>query len=102
MRLILFFDLPTETNQDIKNYTKFRKNLIKLGFLMMQYSVYVKMVNVQSKIERELDKVKKIIPQHGKVNVLHVTDHQYQKMERLVGTKSEVEEYNDNRRLVFI
>ena len=36
------FDLPTNTSEDRKNYTRFRKSLIKLGFDMLQYSVYAR------------------------------------------------------------
>ena len=36
------FDMPTITNEDKKNYTKFRDNLIDDGFIMIQYSVYVR------------------------------------------------------------
>ena len=32
MRMIIFFDLPTETPTDRKNYSRFRKTLIKNGF----------------------------------------------------------------------
>lgn len=41
MRILIFFDLPTETAKDRKTYSKFRKFLIKEGFVMMQESVYV-------------------------------------------------------------
>jgi CRISPR-associated protein Cas2 len=40
--IFVFFDLPTETKQDRKNYAQFRKNLQKDGFTMMQYSIYVR------------------------------------------------------------
>ena len=43
MRVILFFDLPTETLEDKREYRNFRKFLIKKGFLMMQESVYCKL-----------------------------------------------------------
>ena len=36
MRMIVFFDLPTLTNEDKRNYRKFRKVLIKNGFIMLQ------------------------------------------------------------------
>ena len=42
MRVLVMFDLPTETSLQRKNYRKFRKTLIKNGFIMMQESVYVK------------------------------------------------------------
>ena len=44
MRLIVFFDLPVDTALQRKSYRVFRKFLIKDGYLMMQESVYSKMV----------------------------------------------------------
>ena len=44
MRILVMFDLPTETSEERRDYRKFRKNLIKNGFIMMQESVYVKLV----------------------------------------------------------
>ena len=43
MRVLVMFDLPTETSIQRRNYRKFRKSLIKNGFIMMQESVYVKL-----------------------------------------------------------
>lgn len=42
MRILLFYDLPTVTKADRAIFAKFRKNLLKLGFLMIQESIYVK------------------------------------------------------------
>ena len=42
MRVIVFFDLPTLTLEDKKEYRNFRKFLLKRGFAMMQESVYSK------------------------------------------------------------
>jgi len=39
MWVFVHFDLPTETKKDRKNYTEFRKFLIKDGFMMMQFSI---------------------------------------------------------------
>lgn len=36
MRMIVFFDLPTITTEDRRNYRLFRKMLIKNGFIMLQ------------------------------------------------------------------
>ena len=43
MRVIVFFDLPTLTLEDKKEYRNFRKFLLKRGFAMMQESVYSKL-----------------------------------------------------------
>lgn len=44
MRLILMFDLPRQTAEDRRNYTVFRRLLIKSGFIMLQESVYTKLM----------------------------------------------------------
>lgn len=42
MRMFIFFDLPVITTENRRNYARFRKFLIKNGFIMMQESVYCK------------------------------------------------------------
>lgn len=60
MRVILFFDLPTETLENKREYRKFRKFLIKKGFLMMQESVYCRLVINQTVAGAVVASVKKI------------------------------------------
>ena len=42
MWLFVFFDLPVVTQKERKIATLFRKNLMKDGFVMLQYSVYLR------------------------------------------------------------
>lgn len=44
MRMLVFFDLPTDTASDRREYRRFRKMLIRSGFLMLQESVYCKLL----------------------------------------------------------
>lgn len=44
MKVIVFFDLPVSTKEKRKQYSQFRKNLIKSGFIMVQFSVYARTV----------------------------------------------------------
>ena len=44
MRVMVLFDLPVETAQQRKAYIQFRRALISDGFIMMQESVYTKIV----------------------------------------------------------
>lgn len=85
MRIIVFFDLPTLTKVDIREYTKFRKFLIKSGFVMMQESVYSKIALNQTAVEAVLRNVRKNKPQEGLVQVLCVTEKQFSRMEYIVG-----------------
>ena len=48
MRVFVFFDLPVLTDANKREYRKFRKYLIKSGFLMVQESVYCKLAQNSS------------------------------------------------------
>lgn len=85
MRMIVFFDLPTETNEDKRAYRVFRKALIKNGFIMMQESVYTKLLTtptVESSVKNLINRSK---PPKGIVQTLIVTEKQFSKMEFIVG-----------------
>ena len=87
MRMMIFFDLPTDTIKDRREYARFRKYLIKNGFVMMQESVYCKLVPNHTISEFVIDSVKKHRPSEGLVQLLRVTEKQFSKMEYIVGEK---------------
>lgn len=91
MRMLVFFDLPVETNEDRRNYRKFRKNLIKNGFIMLQESVYCKMMtspSMENSCKKMLHDNK---PPRGLVQSLSVTEKQFVKMDYVVGeSKSDI------------
>ena len=86
MRILIFFDLPTETVQERREYSRFRKFLIKSGFFMMQESVYCKLTLNQTSVNSALDSVRKNKPLAGLVQALVVTEKQFSRMEYIVGT----------------
>lgn len=65
MRMLVMFDLPVETAKQRKNYAAFRKYLIKSGFLMMQESIYSKIVQNGVGAETILNALKRIVHQKG-------------------------------------
>ena len=77
MRVVVFFDLPTITDKDKKEYRRFRKLLIRNGFVMMQESVYVKMVLNQTVQNSVIKLLKKSRPANGLVQALIVTEKQF-------------------------
>ncbi len=87
MRLIVFFDLPMISEKNRIEYARFRKFLLKNGFIMMQKSVYTKLVinNVTSLQVRK--KIASNLPSDGLVEILEVTENQFSRIEYLVGTK---------------
>ncbi len=91
MRIIVMFDLPTATTEDKREYMHFRKGLIKLGFDMLQYSVYSRITRNNDDARKYINKVKSILPPVGSVRVLQVTEKQYSGMIIMLGDKTPTE-----------
>lgn len=77
MWLFVFFDLPTATKQNRKDSAKFRKELEKDGFTMMQFSVYVRHCPSKENADVHVKRVRTLIPVEGQVSILAITDKQY-------------------------
>lgn len=85
MRVLVFFDLPTETLENKRDYRKFRQVLIKNGFLMLQESVYCRMLITPSAVQSVVDVIRKNKPSNGIVQLLTITEKQFSGMEYIVG-----------------
>ena len=89
MWVLVFFDLPTETKVDRKNYTKFRKKIMDDGFQMFQFSMYLRHSASRENADVHIKRVKKILPDKGHVGILCITDKQFGMMEIFRGTQKE-------------
>lgn len=101
MRMMVFFDLPTETGEDRRNYRLFRKSLIKSGFIMLQESVYCRMISSPSVEQSVKNSVNKSKPPKGIVQLLTVTEKQFSKMEYIVGNSTSDVIENTDRVIVL-
>lgn len=101
MRVIVFFDLPVETSVQRRNYTRFRKFLIKSGFIMMQESVYTKLAPTSTVAESIQSNVRRNKPYEGIVQMLTITEKQFNRMELLTG-QYQTEVLDDDRRLIIL
>lgn len=101
MRMILMFDMPVETAEDRKAYRKFRKFLIKEGFIMHQFSVYSKLLLNSSANNAMLERLKVNNPKKGSITLLTVTEKQFSRMIYLNGER-DTSIANSDARLVFL
>ena len=102
MRMLCMFDLPVETEEQRRAYKIFRKNLIQEGFVMIQYSIYVRICPSREYANRLENRIKKGIPQEGNVRLLCVTEKQYADMKLLVGSRQTAETAIGTERLIII
>ena len=101
MRVLVLFDLPVLTGDQRREYARFRKFLLKSGFLMLQESVYCKLALNTTAVNGIVDQIHKNKTEEGLVQLLTVTEKQYAKMDLIVGNvKSEV--LNTDERLVIL
>lgn len=101
MRMLLMFDMPTETADDRKAYRKFRKFLLSEGFIMHQYSVYSKLLLNSTANKMMIDRLKANNPKKGNITLLTVTEKQFARMVYLYGNKATGVNSTDSR-LVFL
>lgn len=74
------FDLPVDTKQARRNYSLFRKFLLKDGFTQLQFSVYGRHCSSEENADVHLKRIERKIPPDGEVRVLTVTDKQFERM----------------------
>lgn len=101
MRVIVFFDLPVETAENRREYSRFRRMLIKNGFIMLQESVYCRMALNQNVATSISATIKKNKPSKGLVQILIVTERQFSKMDYIVG-EFNTDVLSDDRRIVIL
>lgn len=88
MWILVFFDLPTETKKDKKEYALFRKNLQRDGFTMFQFSIYIRHCASKENMDVHIKRIKSFLPEYGKIGILTVTDRQFGEMEMFYGKKA--------------
>lgn len=101
MRILVFFDLPTETSENRRDYRNFRKMLMKNGFIMIQESVYCRMALNQTAVANVTNTIKNNKPPKGLVQILTITEKQFSKMEFVSGEYSS-DVIDSDERLVII
>ncbi|MUG05293.1 CRISPR-associated endonuclease Cas2 [Bombella sp. ESL0378] len=89
--LMIFFDLPVRTKLQRRQATQFRNFLRDDGFIMLQYSVYVRVGRGQDSIDKHIRRVRTALPREGSIRALQVTDKQYGRMEVMLGLAKKTE-----------
>lgn len=87
MWVLVFFDLPTETAAERKIYARFRKDIMRDGFQMFQFSIYLRHCASSENAAVHTRRVKSILPEKGHVGIITITDKQFGMMEIFQGKK---------------
>lgn len=87
MRVLIMFDLPVVTAHERKEYARFRKYLLKSGFMMLQESVYCRLLQNATAADALLENIRRNKPEKGLIQALKITEKQYERMEYILGEK---------------
>lgn len=101
MRVMVLFDLPVGTAAERKEYARFRKFLVRAGFVMMQESVYTKIVLTPAAASAVIRHIRGASPEEGLIQVLTVTEKQFAGMELIIGS-TQKEVVDSDERLVVL
>ncbi len=102
VKLLCIFDLPMDLPEQQRQYRFFRKSLIKNGFTMLQYSVYVRTCPNKEYAKRLIPKLEEFSPVGGNIRIISITEKQYDDMVLILGRKTSNEKKISNNRLVSI
>lgn len=80
MWVVVFFDLPVDTKKARRDYARFRKGLLKDGFVQMQYSVYIRHCASEESASVHIRRVEHMVPDDGEVRIVSITDKQFERM----------------------
>ena len=78
--VLVLFDLPVGTPEERRAATNFRKDLLKDGYMMVQFSVYARPCGSADRVETQVRRLKPIIPPKGEVRGLIISDAQWGRM----------------------
>ncbi|MFN7173050.1 MAG: CRISPR-associated endonuclease Cas2, partial [Fimbriimonadaceae bacterium] len=82
MWVMVMFDLPTQTKVERRIYTQFRNQLIKQGFVMLQFSIYARACATWEAADKHAAAVEAVLPSGGEVRILQLTAAQFARMKR--------------------
>lgn len=88
MWILVFFDMPTETKEQRKAYSDFRKKLLNDGFTMFQFSIYIRHCASWENAQVHIKRVERLIKKWGDVGILAITDKQFSDIKLFHGTKN--------------
>ena len=83
--ILVMFDLPVLTDEERKTATRFRKDLLENGYLMMQFSVYARPCVSYEQMDTHIARVKSVTPEAGNVRLMFITDEQWGKSVTVIG-----------------
>lgn len=98
--VLVFFDLPVGTPEERKAAANFRKDLVRDGYIMVQFSVYARPCGSADRVETQVRRLKPKIPPKGEVRSLIISDAQWGRM-LVMRSQQKVESEKQPEQMMF-
>lgn len=84
---LVMFDLPVMEKKQRRAYTQFVAFLQEEGYIMVQYSVYMRLYSGKEAVESFARRLEKTVPDGGDVQMIAITDKQYENIHSFRGKR---------------
>jgi CRISPR-associated protein Cas2 len=101
MWILVMFDLPVGTKEQMRAATKFREYLLDEGFEMSQFSIYARFCNGKEQYEAHVRRIESNLPEKGDIHILGFTDKQYENIIRFSGQGRKRQRKNPGQLALF-
>ncbi len=101
MWIMVMFDLPVDDRQSAREATKFRQFLLDRGFEMNQFSIYMRFCSGKEQFEAHVRAIERNLPSKGEVQILGITDKQYENIRIYSGQRLRKARQNPNQLALF-
>ena len=101
MWMMVLFDLPVRTKEERKSATKFREFLMDQGFDRCQLSVYMRFCAGKEQAEVYTRRVQAALPESGNVQMIYITDKQYENIVSFDGPRRQPVNENPKQYTLF-
>ena len=101
MWILVMFDLPVGTKEQMRAATRFREYLLDEGFEMAQFSIYARFCSGKEQYESHVRRIESNLPEKGDIHILGFTDRQYENIIRFSGQSRKRQRKNPSQLALF-
>lgn len=101
MWILVMFDLPVGTKEQMRAATRFREYLLDEGFEMAQFSIYARFCSGKEQYESHVRRIESNLPEKGDIHILGFTDRQYENIIRFSGQARKRQRKNPSQLALF-
>lgn len=94
--MLVLYDLPVKEPNERREYRRFRKFLLRNGYIAVQKSIYAKLLINSSRLTAETAMISGAVPKDGCVNLLPMSITEFRNLSAVVGENFNMSIFEDD------